>query len=122
MVRLGFWEKMLLMIPVALGILAGVSTSIYLLLFALLLLLLIITLTSDLRYHEHPFLYSLSFFTCLPYNIRISAVYCEIISGSAFWGLQIVSLVILMAVALVSIEEIILGLIGYILWGPYEKE
>lgn len=121
MVHLSHWIRLLILFDLALGIISSIFGPSYLLLsLSLILLFSILIFNPCFRYHETIYLFVYSTIICFPFNLRLSINYAIILLDSAVYSMQAVSLGIVAATVLVSIEEIILCLIGYLIWGEQD--
>ena len=118
---LSFWSKLFLLIDLATGMFASFTGSYVITLISIANLYIIITLSAPIRYHENKLLFSLSTLICVPCNIRICSNFLLALNESNVLFLQQVAIGTLIAIGLTSIEEIILLLVGYLIWGEQDN-
>ena len=116
--RLSTCDRILFLTSVILGILAGVIHLYYLVPVSLLIQYIALSRTGKFRHHELSFLFPLSVISCLPVNYLAGRAVAEALSNIVgcsflFWFLVAI-------LTLISIEEIVLGLIGLAVWGKQE--
>lgn len=121
MVHLSIRLKLCVLFDLALGFLSNVINPPYIfLILSLVFLFIILILNADFRYHETIYLFVYSIIICFPFNLRMSMTYIDLILEAELWYVQALSLGIIMSAVLMSIEEIILCLIGYLIWGEQD--
>lgn len=121
MVHLSIRLKLCVLFDLALGFLSNVINPPYIfLILSLVFLFIILILNADFRYHETIYLFVYSIIICFPFNLRMGMTYINLILEAELWYVQALSLGIIVSVVLMSIEEIILCLIGYLLWGEQD--
>lgn len=110
-------EWFLFLTSVILGILAVALFRFFLMILSLLILYIILSVSPKFRHHEMAFLFPLSFFACLPFNIFLAIFHvCEFHAIYPF-SLQTVFFFLLFFLIQTSVEELAFGMIGVILWG-----
>ena len=117
MVRLSVLDWFFFLTVIVLGILGAVLDIPRLVLFSLLILFVVLSVFPKFRHRQMAFLFPLSFVSCLPVNVLL----CRSLAGVFDLVSFRFSLVFILILAvLVSIEELLLGFVGLILWGKQE--
>ena len=122
MTRLSIGLRILILLDLALGIVSSIVGPTYILFsLSLVFLFAILIFNGSFRYHETIYLFVYSILICLPFNLRISLTYANLLLDSDVNSLQSWSLGIVASIVLVSVEELILCFIGYLLWGEQDN-
>ena len=122
MVRLGIGIKLIILLDLVLGIASSIIGPSYILfILSLVFLYVILILSSSFRYHETIYLFVYSFIICIPFNLRSSMMYANLLLDADVISIQALSLGIVASIVLVSVEELVLCLIGYLLWGEQDN-
>lgn len=117
-VRLG--QKLVFLIPVLLGIIAGI-TGLYLLsVLALISLFAILGLIPYIRGYRSVYQFFFSFLICLPFNIRVSVDVFNMLNDGDTGIVMVIGLAAICSFILISIELILLGIISYFIWGEQD--
>ncbi len=121
MVRLGIGVRLLIFLDLVLGVASSIiGPSFILFILSLVCLYAILILSASFRYHETIYLFVYSIIICIPFNLRGSLMYANLLLNADVYSLQAWSLGIVASIVLVSVEELILCLIGYLLWGEQD--
>lgn len=80
----------------------------------------ILILNASFRYHETIYLFVYSILICIPFNLRVSLMYANLLLNADVNSLQAWSLWLVASIVLVSVEELILCFIRYLIWGEQD--
>ena len=120
MVRLRLEQKLIFLIPVLLGVIAGI-TSLYLLAaLAVLSLFVILSLMSSIKGYRFVYQFFFSFLICLPINIRVSCDVFNYLNDGDIGIAMVIGLAFIFSFILISVELIFLGIISYFIWGEQD--
>ena len=122
LVRLRIGVRFLILLDLVLGITFSIIGPSYILfILSLAFLFGILILSASFRYHETIYLFVYSILICIPFNLRVTLMYANFLLNADVNSLQAWSLSIVASIVLVSVEELILCLIGYLLWGEQDS-
>lgn len=122
MVRLEIGVKVLILLDLVLGIVSSIIGPSYVLfILSLAFLYGILILNESFRYHEAIYLFVYSILICIPFNLRVSLMYANLLLNADVNSLQAWSLGFVASIVLVSMEELILCFVGYLIWGEQEN-
>ena len=122
MAQINFGLRLIILLDLAIGIVSSIVGPSYILfILSLSFLFAILTFNGSFRYHETIYLFVYSIVICIPFNLRLSLMYANLLLDADVCSLQAWSLGIVASIVLASIEELILCLIGYLLWGDQDK-
>lgn len=117
-VRLEIGVRVLILLDLVLGIVSSIIGPSYVLfILSLAFLYGILILNASFRYHETIYLFVYSILICIPFNLRVSLMYANLLLNADVNSLQAWSLGLVASIVLVSVEELILCFIGYLIWG-----
>ena len=106
---------------ICLDVLAGLTAAILgkslPMIVAVALLFLLLPWQSGIRHHEVLLLFVLSTVMCFPINVHLSLVFVSTFYGNSEFPLYRIGIGILAAVSLSRAEEILLCLLGNLIWG-----
>ena len=114
MVRVTPVLRLSLAAAAALGVIGGLLDLYFLIPLSLLALLAVLSLPAGFRKQQMLFLFPLVFLACLPVNVRLALALSLQVQGSPFYSL-LFSLILFFS--LISVEELLMGLAGLLLWG-----
>lgn len=117
MVCLSVVMRILLLGDVVFGILSGFYEQYALFFLSIAILYVLLTISPVSRHHGVMALFVYSFLICIPINLRMSVHYSEFMSYASTPTSLTVALGVIAYIILSSIEEIVLCLVGRILWG-----
>ena len=89
--------------------------------FSVVLLFLLVPWQPGIRHHEIMLLFVLSTVMCFPINLHLSFVFVSTLYGGSGFLLFEIGMGVLAAVCLSSIEEILLCLVGSLIWGRQQE-
>ena len=120
MVHVKLEHKIAFLIPILLGIIAGI-TGLYLLsVLALASLFAILSLMSSIKGYRSVYQFCFSFLICLPINIRVSIDVFYMLNDGDTSIVTVIGFPIIVSFILISMELIILGIISYFIWGEQD--
>lgn len=117
MVRLNWLIRIVLFISVALGALGGILDLYNLLFISVAIIIIALSIEKSIQHYRMVFLFPLIFLSCLPINIRLALAISSI---EYSWTLYSLVFLLLILLSLISVEELIICVIGLILWGDQE--
>ena len=116
MVRMKNLWAAALSVPLLLGLAAGIKGSYLLAGIALLCLYVILGLTPSIKGDRGVYLFFFAFLICLPINIHTAAYFYRILADAGARSLLTIGEIALFSFILISVEEILLGVVAYLLW------
>lgn len=120
MVHLRLYQKLVFLIPVLLGVIAGITGSYVLAALAVLCLFLILGLMSSIKGYRYVYQFFFSFLICLPINIRVSFDIFNILNDGDTGIAMVIGLVAIFSFILISIELLAFGILSYLIWGEQD--
>jgi len=121
MVRIGLGQILIFLVPILLGVSAGITGLYLLAALAMISLFFILGYIPSIRGSRQVYQFFFSFLTCLPINIRVSIdIFILLIDGETS-TILVICMVAVFSFILISIEEIILGIVTYLIWGDQDN-
>ncbi len=114
MVRINWLTRILLFLSILLGTLGGIFDLYHLMLLSIIIIFLSLSFSTAARNHQMVFLFPLVFLTSLSFNTRLSLVLSSLNYEATLHSFL---LFLIIFFALISVEELILCVLGLILWG-----
>ena len=117
MVRLRLYQKLVFLIPVLLGAVAGMTGSYLLAAVAVLSLFVLLGFMSAVKGYRSVYQFFFSFLICLPINMRVSIDYFKWLKYGDDGVAMATGAASIVFFVLTSIELIVLGIVSYLIWG-----
>ena len=120
MVRVKPWQKLVFLVPILLGLSAGITGRYILAALAVVALFLILGLMPSIKGYRNIYQFFFSFLTCLPINLRVSIDFFNTLNDGESNIALLIGWAAIFSFILVSIELIVLGIISYLIWGEQD--
>lgn len=116
MVRVNYFTRLAFLLSVLLGIFGGIFDQYQFVLFSAAIIFLSLSFSSEVKGHQIIFLFPLVFLSGLSFNVRLSMAFTSLSYGA---DITLHSFLLFMIVffTLLSVEELILCVLGLLLWG-----
>ena len=121
MVRLKHWSGVVICLDFLAGFTAAILGKTLPVIFSVVLLFLLLPWQPGIRHHEIMPLFVFSTVMCFPINLHLSFVFASTVYGGSGILLYEIGIGILAAVCLSSVEEILLCLVGNLIWGRQQE-
>ena len=120
MVRVKLGQKLVFLVPILLGVSAGITGLYLLAALALAALFLILGFMPSIKGYRNIFQFFFSFLTCLPINLRVSIDFFITLNDGESSIVLLVGWAAIFSFILISVELIVLGIISYLIWGEQD--
>ena len=121
MVRIGHGQILIFFFFFLLGVSAGITGLYLLAALALISLFFILGFIPTIWGSRQVYQFFFSFLTCLPINIRVSIDLFNLLIVGETSTILVICIVAVFSFILISIEEIILGIVTYLIWGEQDN-
>ncbi len=102
------------------GVIGALLNTYFLILVSLLIMLISLSISKKVKRHELSFLFPLSFISYLPLNLKFSTILAELVDYSYGFTIRRLFYFALFLLVLISVEELVLGVLGVAIWGKQE--
>jgi len=121
MVRIGHGQILIFLVPILLGVSTGITGFYPLAALAMISLFFILGFMPSIRGSRQVYQFFFSFLTCLPINIRVSIDLFNLLIVGETGTILVICTVAVFSFILISVEEIILGIVTYLIWGEQDN-